>query len=74
MTDAKAILEGLTEAQRHSILLARQNANETAMHLPRYRDAGKMRRTLFEAGVCNEYGRLNKTGIQVRALIEEQKV
>lgn len=70
--DAKAVLEGLTEAQLYEL---RQVRDEDQGALARGDQAG-----LCEAGLamppsnCMGFYMLSHLGLQVRALIEEQKV
>lgn len=62
MSDAKAVLEGLTEAQRKAICAGSPSG-------PR-----KLLFDLPELGLASPLtGRLAKLGLQVRALIEDSK-
>lgn len=71
MTDIAKIAAGLTDAQRKTLTLCRQN-NVGHWLIPTYRDMGRMRMALETLKLCNSVGRLTRTGLAVRDYLRDQ--
>jgi hypothetical protein len=75
---AAEIAKGLSEAQRNAILMARDVRRpigmgkfQTEYWLPAYRDCGVLVRSIVALGLTDSgTSRLNRLGLEVRAILE----
>lgn len=70
--EIERIAEGLSEAQRRSILMFRKSSTGNNLHCPAYRDNGQMARSLQAAGILSARGFATRLGKAVRTHLQEQ--
>jgi hypothetical protein len=70
--DIKSVAEGLSEAQKRTVLRFRTSAAGNNLHCPVYRDCGQMARSLEAVGILSRNGIATKLGKAVRTYLQEQ--